>query len=90
MMRHETRACGEISVAHAEELIPCYQRISRTIFKISFPKSYPKSGDQPHIFRKFYSPAGTLWSPKIVGPVFGNTTVLNDNIIYYICHDNVQ
>ena len=39
-----------------------------------FKKLLAKSGDQTDIFWKFYSPADTLWLPKIVWRVLGYPT----------------
>ena len=39
-----------------------------------FKKLLAQSGDQTDVFLKFYTPTDTLWLPKIVGRVLGQTT----------------
>ena len=61
------------SIAHAVlywlELIPFYQSLTRTIFKICFSGScsLSRATKQTYFGHLFYSPADTLWSPKTVG-----------------------
>ena len=50
------------------------KNICNNFQNLLFKKLLAQSGDQTDIFRKFYLPADTPWSPKTVGRVLGYTT----------------